>query len=96
MDFVMAYYNDGRYSIDNSIAERSIRFMTIERNNKMAFGSYQGVETSMVYHTLYSHLQNEYIIILPILEELFNGLYGSTYRFLKSNPCHTGQNKLKK
>jgi|GEM_PF-4273618 len=28
---VMAYRNDGRYCIDNSIAERSIRTLTIER-----------------------------------------------------------------
>ena len=48
---VMAYRNDGRYCIDNSIAERSIRTLTIERKNKMAFGSHQGAETSTVYHT---------------------------------------------
>ncbi len=47
----MAYRNDGRYSIDNSIAERSIRTLTIERTNKMAFGSHRGAETSTVYHT---------------------------------------------
>ena len=48
---VIAYRNDGRYCIDNSIAERSIRTLTIERKNKMAFGSHQGAETSTVYHT---------------------------------------------
>lgn len=48
---VMAYRNDGRYCIDNSIAERSIRTLTIERKNKMAFGSHQGAVTSTVYHT---------------------------------------------
>lgn len=46
----MAYHNDGRYCIDNSIAERSIRSLTIERKNKVAFGSHQGAETSTVYH----------------------------------------------
>lgn len=48
---VMAYRNDGRYCIDNSIAERSIRTLTIERKNIMAFGSHQGAETSTIYHT---------------------------------------------
>lgn len=48
---VMAYRNNGRYSIDNSIAERSIRKLTIEPKNKMAFGNHQGTETSTVYHT---------------------------------------------
>lgn len=41
----MAYRNDGRYCIDNSIAERSIRTLTIERKNKIAFGSHKGTET---------------------------------------------------
>lgn len=48
---VMAYRNAGRYCIDNSIAERSIRTLTIDRKNKMAFGSHKGAETSTVYHT---------------------------------------------
>uniref|UniRef100_UPI0025DBF6D9 IS66 family transposase n=2 Tax=uncultured Bacteroides sp. TaxID=162156 RepID=UPI0025DBF6D9 len=48
---VMAYRHDDRYCIDNSIAKRSIRPLTIERKNKMAFGSHQGAETSTVYHT---------------------------------------------
>lgn len=51
---VMAYRNDGRYCIDNSIAERSIRPLTIERKNKMAFDSHKGAETSTVYHTFVS------------------------------------------
>ena len=51
---VMAYRNDGRYCIDNSIAERSIHPLTIERKNKMAFGNYKGAETSTVYHTFVS------------------------------------------
>lgn len=51
---VMAYRNDGRYCIDNSIAERSIRPLTIERKNKMAFGSHKGAETSTAYHTFVS------------------------------------------
>ncbi len=31
---IMAYRNDGRYSIDNSITERSVRTLTIEHKNK--------------------------------------------------------------
>lgn len=50
-DSVMAYSHDGRYEIDNSVAERSIRPLTIERKNSFLFGSHKGVETSAVYHT---------------------------------------------
>lgn len=48
---VMAYRYYGRYYIDNSMAERSLRTLTIERKNKMAFGSHKGAESSSVYHT---------------------------------------------
>lgn len=48
---VMAYRHDGRYSIDDSMAECAIRPLTIERKNKMAFGSHKDAETSTVYHT---------------------------------------------
>lgn len=48
---VMAYRHDGRYCIDNSIAERFLRALTVERENKMAFDSHNGAETSSVYHT---------------------------------------------
>ncbi|WP_423753022.1 IS66 family transposase [Bacteroides nordii] len=51
---VMAYRNDGRYCIDNSIAERSIRPLTIECKNKMTFGNHKGAEASTVYHTFVS------------------------------------------
>ena len=48
----MAWRNDGRYTIDNSEAERNIRPMTIERSNSKSFGSHEGVESSAVYHTI--------------------------------------------
>lgn len=36
----MAYRHDGRNCIDNSIVECPVRPLTIERKNKMAFGSH--------------------------------------------------------
>ncbi|WP_410489697.1 IS66 family transposase [Bacteroides finegoldii] len=36
---LFAYLNDGSYSIDNSIAERSIRPLAGERKNSLFFGS---------------------------------------------------------
>ncbi|WP_106830635.1 IS66 family transposase [Parabacteroides pacaensis] len=50
-DCVMAYRHDGRYEIDNSVVERFIRLLTVERKNSLFFGSHKGVETSAVYHT---------------------------------------------
>ena len=45
------YLKDGRYSIDNSLAERSLRTLTVERKNSLTFGSHAGVEVSVIYHT---------------------------------------------
>ena len=36
---LMAWRNDGNYSIDNNLAERSIRPLTVQRKNSMMFGS---------------------------------------------------------
>lgn len=48
---LILYLKDGRYSIDNSLAERTLRPMTVERKNSLTFGSHAGVEISVIYHT---------------------------------------------
>ena len=48
---LILYLKDGRYNIDNSLAERSLRPMTVERKNSLGFGSHAGVEVSVIYHT---------------------------------------------
>ena len=45
------YLKDGRYNIDNSLAERALRTLTVERKNSLTFGSHAGVEISVIYHT---------------------------------------------
>ena len=50
-DQFFLYLKDGRYNIDNSLAERMLRPMTVERKNSLAFGSHAGVEVSVIYHT---------------------------------------------
>ena len=48
---LILYLKDGRYSIDNSLAERTLRPMTVERKNSLTFGSNDGAEVSVIYHT---------------------------------------------
>ena len=63
-DQLVLYLKDGRYCIDNSLAERSLRTLTVERKrsisdrllpkgrkNSLTFGSHAGVEISVIYHT---------------------------------------------
>ena len=48
---LILYLKDGRYNIDNSLAERALRTLTVERKNSLTFGSHAGVEISVIYHT---------------------------------------------
>ena len=46
------YRNDGNYTIDNSLAERCIRPMTLERKNSLFFCSEAGAKASAIFHTI--------------------------------------------
>lgn len=46
------YRNDGNYSIDNSLAERCIRPMALERKNSLFFCSTEGAKASAIFHTI--------------------------------------------
>lgn len=46
------YRNDGNYSIDNSLAERCIRPMALERKNSLFFCSTEGAKVSAIFHTI--------------------------------------------
>lgn len=53
--FTYRFFAQGRTaSIDNSIAEHSIRSLTIECKNKMTYGNHKEAEASTVYHTFVS------------------------------------------
>ena len=43
-DQLFLYIKDGRYCIDNSLAERTLRPMTVERKNSLTFGSHAGAK----------------------------------------------------
>ena len=51
---LFAYRLDGRYTIDNNIAERNIRPTTVERKNSLFYGSGMMAEVSAIYHTFIS------------------------------------------
>ncbi len=48
---LFACRNDARYTIDNSLAERCIRPLICERKVSMFYGSHEGADLSVVYHT---------------------------------------------
>lgn len=48
---IFRYTDDGRYSIDNNIAERNIRPLAGERKNSLFFGSHKMARASAIFHT---------------------------------------------
>lgn len=65
------YLKDGRYSIDNSIAERFIRPLAGERKNSLFFGSDKMAEVSAAYHTVISTCRMHGISALEYLCKFF-------------------------
>ncbi len=51
---LFAYRNDGRYTIDNTLAERFMRPLSGERKNSLFYGSGKMAGIASVYHTLIS------------------------------------------
>jgi len=51
---IMAYRKNGRYSIDNNIAERLMKLLVNERKNSYFYGSDRMANVSAIYHTLIS------------------------------------------
>lgn len=49
---LVRYREDGSYSIDNNLAERSIRPLTNNRKNSLFYGSERGVAMSVLFHSL--------------------------------------------
>ena len=68
---LILYLKDGRYSIDNSLAERTLRPMTVERKNSLTFGSHDGAEVSVIYHTFIETCKMCGVSTLEYFKEFF-------------------------
>ena len=73
-DQLILYLKDGRYNIDNSLAERSLRTMTVERKNSLGFGSHEGVKISVIYHTFIETCKMCGVSTLEYFKEFFNAI----------------------
>lgn len=68
---LFAYLNDGRYDIDNSIAERFIRPLAGERKNSLFFVGNRMANVSAAYHTLLSTCRMNGLSALEYLKKFF-------------------------
>jgi len=71
---LILYLKDGRYSIDNTLAERTLRPMTVERKNSLTFGSHDGVEVSVIYHTFIETCKMCGVPTLEYFKEFFKAI----------------------
>ena len=51
---IFAYLQDGELPLDNNLAERVIRKLTIQRNNSLHYGSDEGARMAATYHSVIS------------------------------------------
>ena len=70
-DQLILYLKDGRYCIDNSLAERTLRPMTVERKNSLTFGSHAGAKVSVIYHTFIETCKMCGVSTLEYFKEFF-------------------------
>lgn len=66
-----AHLNDGRYDIDNSIAERLIRPLAGERKNSLFFAGSRKANVSAAHHTLLSTCRMNGLSALENLKKFF-------------------------
>lgn len=89
------YLKDGRYSIDNSIAERFIRPLAGERKNSLFFGSSRMANVSAAYHTLISTCRMNGISALDYLKKFFREIVNGRRDYENLLPMTIGINTNK-
>lgn len=82
-DNAVAYLKDGRYSIDNNAAERSVRPFCARRNWFEHFGSDIGAEMATCYHSIIGMLVANGFSVWHGLGRIFNEVINSTTDFLR-------------
>ena len=74
---IFTYLDDGELPIDNSLAERTIRKLTTQRNNSLHYGSDAGAEMAATYHsvigTVKLHGSSIWNFIGTFFKNIFNG-----------------------
>lgn len=69
-----AWRKDGRYDIDNTLAERYIRPLSGERKNSLFFGSQKMAVVSATFHTLLATCHAKGVSGLNYLKEFYKRL----------------------
>ena len=87
---IFAYVKDGRYPIDNNIAERSIRPLTTQRNSMLHFGSDEGAEMAATYHSIISTVKMQGRSAWEYLGKFFTKIFNGCRDFISLRPDRIG------
>ena len=87
---IFAYQKDGNYPIDNNISERTIRKLTTQRNNSLHYGSDEGVEMAVAYHSIISTVKLHGMSCWNYLGEFFKKIFNGCRDFLSLTPSNIG------
>ena len=87
-DGIFAYQKDGNYPIDNNIAERTIRKLTTQRNNSLHYGSDEGVEMAVAYHSVISTVKLHGMSCCDYLGKFFKKIFNGCRDFLSLTPAN--------
>ena len=85
---IIAYQKDGNYPIDNNLAERSIRKLATQRNSMLHFGSDEGVEKAVAYHSVISTVKLHGMSSWHFLGEFFQKIFSGCRDFLSMTPLN--------
>ena len=88
-DAMMRYTTDGRYAIDNNLAERSIRPSVIGRKNYQFFGSDRGGEAGCIWYTLIQSARRCSLQVLPYLNDVLLRLPRIVPEYLRLGDAET-------
>ena len=87
-DGIFAYQKDGNYPIDNNMAERTIRKLTTQRNNSLHYGSDEGVEMAVAYHSVISTVKLHGMSCWDYLGKFFKNIFNGCRDFLSLMPAN--------
>ena len=87
---IFAYQTNGNYPIDNNIAERTLRKLTTQRNNSLHYGSDEGVELAVAYHSVISTVKLHGMSCWTYLGEFFKKIFNGCRDFFSLTPANIG------
>ena len=87
---IFTYQNNGNYPIDNNIAERTLRKLTTQRNNSLHYGSDEGVELAVAYHSVISTVKLHGMSCGTYLGEFGKKIFSGCRDFFSLTPANIG------